>query len=154
MKPHFPAQRGWNRNSVVGKKHRHPEAGRGILCARNFHRDRKFPFGFARGKPHSVRNDNRNFLIALSKISPVMDWHVHLFVSSFLSDGSRQLRSGKVRSMLDPNVDGSRENSGENIRMVPGGSQGVFDEGNAVGTCFQHRFPLLGHQVDEKRVFS
>nr|VFJ71626.1 MAG: hypothetical protein BECKFW1821C_GA0114237_10287 [Candidatus Kentron sp. FW] len=34
--------------------------------------------------------------------------------------------------------------------MVPGGSQGIFDGGNAVGACFEHRLPLLGRQVDEE----
>ena len=35
--------------------------------------------------------------------------------------------------------------------MILGGIEGILDEGNAIGTRFEHRLPLLGREVDQER---
>ena len=45
---------------------------------------------------------------------------------------------------------GCFESSREDIRVVLGGTQGVLDERNTIGTCFEDGSPFLGRQVDEE----
>jgi len=45
---------------------------------------------------------------------------------------------------------GCFESSGEDIRVILGGIEGILHKGDAIGTCLEHGFPFLGREIDQE----